>query len=181
MKARIAIAVGICLALAVPVIAQASLPSTNNTLIVPNKSVGGIGFGATPKEVVKAWGHAETTPCVGSCNYPGKNEGEQITVGFETKDNGKTYKAWSIFLNAGRKDVGGKSVPICPTPLGRFETSKGIHLCSTVGELKAAYPKVKKLPPYSYALGGPRETATYFTVVEGTKISGISVVAHPGG
>lgn len=93
MKARIVVALSVVLALALPAAAQARLPKTTDTLIVPAKSIGGVALGASPTSVTKAWG--KNKQCETQCVYEGKNSGELGSALLESTDNGATYKVWA--------------------------------------------------------------------------------------
>jgi hypothetical protein len=45
-------------------------------------------------------------------------------------------------IKTGVELSGSKDVANCDTPLAKYETSKKIHLCSKLGALKKAYPKL---------------------------------------
>ncbi|HEV7482478.1 MAG TPA: hypothetical protein VGO13_05200 [Solirubrobacterales bacterium] len=60
MKARIVAVLFATVALALPAAAQATLPKTTNTLIVPGKSIGGVALGGSVASVTKAWGPNKT-------------------------------------------------------------------------------------------------------------------------
>ena len=178
MKRRIAGLAGVVLALALPAATQAALPKKGGNLIVPSKSIGGFALGGSPAALVKAWGGRK---CEFVCSYEGKKLGETATALFETKGKGAAEKAWTIYVATGVRVAGARSIPNCGTPLTRYETSKGIHLCSTVAELTKAYPSIKELASIAYELKGPGKSRTEFLIGEGNRIIEISVQAHPGG
>jgi hypothetical protein len=183
MKARIVVVLSVTLALALPAAAQAGLPKTGNTLIVPAKSLGGVTLGASSKSVVKAWG--KTSECVYQCTYEGKNSGEIGSALLESKTTTSTPKVWNVFIAVSQTLVGKTEKPNFSTPLTRFKTSKGIGLSSKLSELKAAYHGLKKTTSLAggisaYELKGPKESFTSFTLNHG-RITEIQVASHPGG
>ncbi len=187
MKARIAIAFLATMALALPASAQAGLPKTSNTLIVPGKSIGGVALGSTVASVTKAWGTNKA--CEYQCLYQGKAGATETpslgSVLLESKAEGLPLKVWMVFINVGEQTGGAKVVPNFNTPLTRFKTAKGIGLGSKASELKQAYPAAKKdaiVPGVTvYTIEGPREIATIFTTGAANKVTGITVESHPGG
>lgn len=187
MKVRIAVVLGVTVALVLPAIAGAALPKTSNHLIVPNQSIGSVRLGAKLSAVLAAWGHPKQNCEKYFCNFEGakpKTGTPAIaSVGLEEKVKGKPPKVWTISLNVPQKEVKGTFRPDFNTPLTEFKTAKGIGLGSTVGALKNAYKGMKKYgtaPSYSYTLEGPGNSQTVF-VVNGTKITTIAVQSHPGG
>jgi hypothetical protein len=182
MKARIVVALSVTLALALPAAAQAGLPKTTNTLIVPAKSLGGVALGGSPTAVTKAWG--KNKQCEYQCLYEGKNPGELGSVLLESDANGANYKVWSVFITVSETIVGTTTKPNFETPLTRFKTSKGIGLGSSKRELTQAYHGLKQLGAesgiFQYMLKGPKESFTSFTVNRG-RVSTIGINSHPGG
>jgi hypothetical protein len=182
MKARIVVALSVALALALPAAAQAGLPKTTDTLIVPAKSLGGVTLGSSSTAVTKAWG--KNKQCEYQCLYEGRNPGELGSVLLESDANGASYKVWSVFITVSETIVGTTTKPNFETPLSRFKTSKGIGLGSSQKDLVAAYHGLKKLGAgsgvFAYTLKGPRESFTSFTVNRG-RVSSIGVNSHPGG
>jgi hypothetical protein len=188
MRARTVAVLLATLALALPAAAQAALPKTSNTLIVPGKSIGGVALGGSLSSVTKAWGPNKA--CEYQCLYEGKaGAGETPSLGsvlLETKTSGGPGKVWMIFINVAQKTIGDKLVPDFNTPLTRFRTAKGIGLGSKVTELKQAYHSAKKSSTGTsdlsfYTIKGPKEIATNFTVGAAGKITSIQVESHPGG
>lgn len=179
MKARFIAVAAVALALALPAAAQAALPKTADTLIVPAKSLGGVTLGSSATAVTKAWG--KNKACEYQCLYEGKNSGELGSVLLESNSSGGDYKVWTVFIAVSETIVGSTPKPNFDTPLTRFKTSKGIGLGSTAGELRGAYHAVKKLGPYVYSLAGPGESSTDFSFAADNKIVSIAVRSHPGG
>ncbi len=186
MRARTAAVLFAALALALPAAAQAGLPKTTDSLIVPGKSIGGVALGGSPASVTKAWGPNKA--CEYQCLYQGKaGAGESpslASVLLESKANGAPGKVWMISINVGEKTAGSKLIPDFTTPLTRLRTIKGIGLGSKLTELKQAYPAAKKASTAvdsTYLIKGPREIATYFTFGDAGMITGIQVESHPGG
>ena len=187
MKARIVAVLFATAALALPAAAQAALPKTTNTLIVPGKSIGGVALGGSVASVTKAWGPNKT--CEYQCLYEGKaGPTESAALGstlLETGAKGGAAKVWEVFIDVGQNDTGTNPTPNFNTPLTRFKTAKGIGLGSKVSELKQAYHAAKKQAVVAgltlYTIKGPREIATIFTVGAGNRITGINVESHPGG
>ena len=132
--------------LALPAATEAALPKVTSTLIVPNKSIGGVALGAKASQVTKAWG--ANKECEYSCVYegkPGRHETASLgSASLETKEEGAPAKVWLVFISVGEKTVGDKAVPNFNTPLTRFKTAKGIGLGSTASELTHAYHSAKK-------------------------------------
>jgi hypothetical protein len=186
MKLRLALSAccAIAVAAALPAVAGAGLPKQGNTLIVPNKSIGGIALGAKAAQVTAAWGGGK---CELQCVFEGPKSATggpaAASVLLEKKSESAPAKVWLISLNAGTKLRGNDSVPDFDTPLANFKTSKGIGIGSTVAELVKAYPKAKRHPVGEsayYSLSGPGEIATNFNTQE-KRITNIDVELHPGG
>jgi hypothetical protein len=187
MKARIVAVLFATMALALPAAAWAALPKTNNTLIVPGKSIGGVALGGSVGSVTKAWGPNKT--CEYQCQYAGTaGPTESAALGtalLETGASGGPFKVWEIFIDVGQNDTGTNPTPNFNTPLTRFKTAKGIGLGSNVSELKHAYRAAKKQVVVAgltlYTIKGPKEIATIFTVGATGRITGVTVESHPGG
>jgi hypothetical protein len=187
MKARIAAVLFATMALALPAAAQAALPKTTNTLIVPGKSIGGVALGGSVASVTKAWGANKT--CEYQCLYEGKaGPTESAATGsalLEAGAKGGANKVWEVFIDVGQNNTGTTPTPNFDTPLTRFKTAKGIGLGSKESELKRAYHGLKKqviVPGLTlYTIKGPKEIATIFTVGATGKVTGINVESHPGG
>jgi hypothetical protein len=186
MKLRLAAVACFALVLAVPAIAGAALPKPKTTLIVPNKSIGGVALNFKASQVKAAWGGScEEFRCLYEAPKKGTKTPSVASVALEgNATGGGTPKAWLISINVGRKTVGDESVPDFDTPLSEFKTSKGIGLGSTVAELTRAYPKAKKTPVPGgssfFTISGPGEIATTFATEE-NRITAVGVELHPGG
>jgi hypothetical protein len=191
IKLPIAALLSLALVLAVPFAAQATLPNTGNTLIVPGKSLGGVALGSSANKVKKAWGKAFHCPY--QCLYQGKapKGGTAATASVLLENPGANptpvaskARVWTVFINVGDNLVGTKLKPNFNTPLTRFRTAKGIGIGSTTSQLKHAYHGLRKTGDFSnvvgYSLDGKGTVTTEFTLVRG-KITGIAVRSHPGG
>ena len=170
MKPRMVAVFSMALALALPALSQAAYPKTKNKSIVLAKSIGGFSLGGSHKALARAWG-APSSSCDQTCEYNGKNSGSHAEVRFGTKS------AFEITILTAIKLVRGKDLADCSTPLTKYATSKGIHLCSTVRQLKTAYHGVKKLGSSAYALNGPGKTQTTFSLDGDNRIFAIGVQA----
>jgi hypothetical protein len=187
MTARIAVLLGAILALALPASAGAALPKLSTTLIVPGKSIGGVALGATASAVKKAWGN--TKSCEFECAYEGGKHGDETATNagvlLENSASGKgPAKVWRVFITVGQKKVGDEPKPDFNTPLTEFETSKGIGIGSTIGEVQKAYPGAKKEGDAgftNFTLKGKGEIETTFTCAGAPKVTSILVSSHPGG
>jgi hypothetical protein len=187
MKARTVAVLFAVAALALPAAAQAALPKTGNTLIVPGKSIGGVALGGSTASVTKAWGSNKT--CEYQCLYEGKaGPTESPALGsvlLESGAKGGAYKVWEVFIDVGQNNTGTNPTPNFNTPLTRFKTAKGIGLGSKESELKRAYHGLKKqviVPGLTlYTIKGSKEIATIFTVGATSRITGVTVESHPGG
>jgi hypothetical protein len=165
MKARTVVAVGVAAALAVPAFAQAApLPKdTNNSLIVPQKSVGALKLNSTIAQAYAAWGK------VSSCNAGGCDYGSQIgssgQASFQLAKTTETNAALvvSITIAISRSSTGKANFK---TPLSRYRTAKGIGLDSSVKELKRAYPHLTANAG-AYFLKGAGESSTLFLAEKG--------------
>jgi hypothetical protein len=188
MKLRLAVLSSCACALALvalPALASAGLPQASSTLIVPNKSIGGVALGAKVAQVTNAWG---ATKCEFQCLYEAPKKGLRTpataSVLLEQKSETAPAKVWLISLNAGFKPSGSESVPDFDTPLAEYKTSKGIGIGSTIAELTRAYPKAKRqsVPggsPY-FMISGGGEIGTIFSTAE-NRVTNVVVELHPGG
>jgi hypothetical protein len=186
---RLAVVLCAIVALVLPGAASAALPKTNNTLIVPGKSIGGVALGMSGGKVKKAWGTTENCPyqCVYKATTPKLDNPAYGSVlllkpdGTNPTPVASDATVWTVALNAGYKRVGTKLVPDFKTPLTRFKTAKGIGIGSTTSQLKGAYHGLKKLGAGTvYSLSGKGTIATEFTLVAG-RITSIAVRLHPRG
>lgn len=174
MKARSVLALLAALMLLVPAAALAAYPKSKDRTVVTGKSIGGLALGSSPQKDEATWGKANPK-CEQLCNYSGSGE-DTAEVRFETKD-GTHFKAFEISIRTAVKLTGSKDLADCATPLAKYETSKGIHLCSTLGELKKAYPGLKK-ESTSYVLQGPGQARTTFGMDDAGKVFFIGVASH---
>lgn len=183
MKVRSVAVMSVVLALALPAAAQAALPKTGDTLIVPAKSIGGVVLGGSPTSVTKAWG--KNKACESQCIYEGhKGTEESAALGnvlLEPNSNGADYKVWAVYIAVGEATVGTTLKPNFNTQLTQLKTAKGIGLGSTVAELRHAYRQVKKEGLTGYTLAGPRESSTDFSLSASGRIETITIRSHPGG
>jgi hypothetical protein len=170
MKARLKLGAILVLALVLPAVAQASLPSTKNTSIVPAKSLGGVKLGSSLAAASGAWGKGGTCG-EASCGYEGKSKG---AASFLLSGN----KVVEANIALGR--VGTTTKLNFNTPLTQFRTAKGIGLGSTVSQLKSAYAGLKKVATDYYNLPGPGTSATGFTVLSG-RVESIRIQSQPLG
>jgi hypothetical protein len=168
MKPRTVAVFSMTLALAVPAVSQAAYPKTKNKSIVLAKSIGGFSLGGSPKALARAWG-APSSKCDVTCDYNGKSGGSHAEVQFVTN------RAVDITILTAIHLVGNKDIADCSTPLTKYETSKGIHLCSTVRQLKNAYHTVKKLGTSAYVLKGAGGKETTFSKDDNNTIFAIAV------
>lgn len=176
-RACIAAAVAGVLVMALAPLAHASLPKTIKKTIVPGKSIGGLGLGGTTASVEKAWGPYPGGKCEQICTYGAPKGGSAGEVRLETTDS-VHFKVFEVLIKTEVEFSGGKDVANCATPLVKYETSKKIHLCSKLGALKKAYPKLKKDGSSAYVLSGPGKKATIFSLTEDNKVFLISIVSH---
>jgi len=165
------------LALAAASPAAAGLPKPAAKTIVPGKSIGGLGFGGSQASVEKAWGPYPGGTCEQICTYGAPHGGAAGEVRLESADS-VHYKAFEVLIRTGIESKGAKDVAGCDTPLVGWKTSKGIHLCSKVGELKKAYPGLRPDGASAYVLKGPGQAATIFSLTEDKLVFLISIVAR---
>jgi hypothetical protein len=163
MKARISLALGVAAVLALPAIAQASLPSSKSTLIVPAKSLAGLKLNSSLAAASAAWGKGGSCSPSG-CEYglPSNPSGTASFV-LATKTEGAPLLVVEITIGVGR--TGTK--PNFNTPLARYKTSSGIGLGSTVAALKHAYPHLISSSTGVYGLVGAGESGTTFVAEKG--------------
>jgi hypothetical protein len=167
----------LALVLGVPALASATLPKTSTKSIVPGKSIGGLGLGGSQASVEKVWGPYPGGDCEQICTYSAPKGGATGEVRFETTDS-VHFKAFEVLIKTEVEFAGGKDVANCDTPLTKYQTSKGIHLCSTAGAVKKAYPKAVKEGD-AYVLKGPGKARTLFSLTEDNKVFFISITSRP--
>jgi hypothetical protein len=175
MRVRISLVTGVVLALTLAAGAQAALPTTRSTLIVPVKSLAGVKLGASLASATAAWGKGGTCGESG-CNYESAKD-KDGTASFLMAQTSTTapIEVVKVSIEAGVTNVsssGGKKN--FDTPLDRFKTAQGIGIGSTVAKLKHAYPALKKSSAGLFDLAGPGQSLTLFEVEEG-RVAGISM------
>ena len=121
--------------MAVAAVSAARLPSPKTTLIVPGRSIAGVKIGMNQAQVFHRWGSTHCIP--GVCTWQGHgnaSHAERATVSF--------YKGSviQIDINAG---TSGTNLKFKPGQLSKWKTGKNIHLGSTRGAVKRAYPAAK--------------------------------------
>ncbi len=165
MKARLAIGLAAVLVLALPLAANAALPSAGSTLIVPNKSIGGVKLGSSLAAATSAWGKGGTCG-VSGCTYAAA-QGHGGTASFlvAATVTGGPEKVVSVDVEAGLLGNSGKRN--FNTPISRFKTANGIGVGSTVSQLRHAYPHLTKRAANYYVILGPAVTFTGFGILEG--------------
>jgi hypothetical protein len=168
MKLRPATFIAALLALAMlPALAQASLPSIHSTLIVPNKSLGGVKLGSSLAAATGAWGKGGTCS-ISSCSYTttGDRTGDASFLVAATTVGGPE-RVVSVSIEAGLLGTTGVKHSY-NTLLTRFRTAGGIGLGSTLAQLHHAYHHLAKEAGADYfTLKGPGESFTSFNVEEG--------------
>jgi hypothetical protein len=136
--------------------ALANLPSQHDKQIVPFKSIGGLRLGDSFAAARKAWGKpAAPSHCDGtsSCTYEGKNGEAVFDVG--------THGVFNVYIEINLDTLH----PSWKTPLTAFQTSKGIHLGSTLAQIKAAYPGGGGVSTGGYyGVKGPHGTELFFFI-----------------
>jgi hypothetical protein len=166
MKVRLALVLGVAVALAAPALAQAaSLPHATSTLIVPAKSLAGVKLNSSIAAAVSAWGKGGSCTASG-CDY-GSTSGSLGTASFLAAKRSETdpLLVVEISISVGRT---GKSLkPNFKTPLTRYRTASGIGLGSTVKELKHAYPQLVTEQGKVFSLKGAGESMTTFVAENG--------------
>jgi hypothetical protein len=136
--------------------ALANLPSQHDKRIVPFKSIGGVRLGDSFAAARKAWGTtAGPSHCDGtsSCTYEGKNSEAVFDIG--------SHGVFDVYIEINLNTLH----PIWKTPLTAFQTSKGIHLGSTLAQIKAAYPGGGGVSTGGYyGVKGPHGTDLFFFI-----------------
>lgn len=176
-------------ALALPAFASAALPKTDNPLIVPGKSIGGVSLAAGPDPAKQAWGQGRgkcSPPGIaGSCSYSRANSAfGSAFFSWAPIGSGKIERVNDIAINAGR-DVDGDLK--LDTKLAKFKTKKGIHLGNKGYAVAAAYPKAKfthgDTDNFQLTTGkGSAKVTTTFQLDgqgKGRPVTGISIVRSP--
>jgi hypothetical protein len=132
MQRATAVAAVALLALALPAAAQARLPKTNNTKIVPGTSIAGVKLDMTRNQLFAKWG--KTSCDSASCIWEGpgtRGKNERAVVSFV---NGKVVQ---IAISAATK---GSNLKFKPGVLSTWKTSKGISLGTPKSKVPIAYP-----------------------------------------
>ena len=145
--------------------AEAKLPATQNKLIVPGKSMGGVKLDMTKAAVNKRWGKGTCFAggVSGACEYVARKEQyagqyERAVVSYyENKVIGISIQA--AYTQSTHKLV--------PGPLNKWKTDKGVHLGSKKAAVPRAYPKAQdnnaESPGYNLIIGSGRNlTVTEF-------------------
>jgi hypothetical protein len=127
-----AAAVAAVLALALPAAASAHLPQTDNTSIVPGKSMGGVKLDMKKSKVMDKWGSAKCQP--GFCSWDGKGDPGQKEYATVSFVDGLVVQ---IVVHA---KFTGDNLKFKAGPLAKWETSKHIHLGSKKSAVPTAYP-----------------------------------------
>jgi hypothetical protein len=130
------------LVLALPVAAQAKLPSPKSKTIVFGKSIAGVKLGMSLDAAKKVWGTGSicadsvgATVTTTKCSWADKKNGSATF----TTTNGKVTV---ISLSPAVKNVLKQQFKLSG-PITAFKTSKGIAIGSTLKALQKAYPKAK--------------------------------------
>lgn len=167
MKARITIALVAAFALAIPAAAvQAAQPNAKSTLIVPNKSLGGVKLGSSLAAAEAAWGKNGTCTASG-CTYT-TSSGKVGSASFLLAALAPGARATVVSVSVEAGLLGTATKLNFNSPLDRFRTVSGIGIGSTVKRLRHAYPHlIKETGASFYTLKGPGEGFTGFDVVEG--------------
>jgi hypothetical protein len=180
VKAPTCVAFAATLAFVLPAAALGALPTPSSNLIVPGVSVGGVTLGSSLAEGTAAWGKGGVCgagdvrdPAI-ECTYTTKGEltGE-AAFGLEegTVVTDAFIDAWPSKSKLRAPDFS--------TPLARLKTANGIHLDSTLKQLEAAYPHIKKSAVRGltlYLILAPDGAVTHFDFYKG-RVVGIEVVA----
>jgi hypothetical protein len=165
MKARLSIGLAVAFALALPLSANAALPSAGSTLIVPNRSIGGVRLGSSLANAAAAWGKGGTCS-VSGCSYTvAQGRGGTASFLVAATHTGGPEKVVAVSLEAGLQGNTGKRN--FNTAVTRFRTANGIGIGSTVSQLRRAYPHITKRLPAFYEILGPGVTFTGFSIAEG--------------
>jgi hypothetical protein len=141
--------------------AHAALPTLQNHLIVPNKSIAGIQLNESYAAAGKAV-HSSGCSKLHGCNFSGANHSD-FNVQFAST-NGTSFFVGEISITAG---FNGNGVPVFKPPLTALKTASGIGLGSTARKVKAAYPKVTGNPREGYFLNGRGQLRTLFQFTNG--------------
>jgi hypothetical protein len=155
---RLLVAVPV-LALAVPVIAAARVPSPATKLIVPGKSIGGISIGMNYKAAEKLWGTPSSCakPVLaagGGCSYTGPTNTSKYGTASFNWSQGKVIEV-TIQANESRSQK-----YTLTGPLTKFKTATGIGLLSSRAAVRRAYPRFKVNGTFGYFATGPGKHVT---------------------
>jgi len=174
MRVRVSLLASVVLALVLAAGAQAALPTTHSTLIVPVKSLAGVKLGASLASATSAWGKGGTCSDSG-CNYESAKD-KDGTASFIVAQTSTPapIKVVKVSIEAGLMSLAYGAKKNFDTPLDRFKTANGIGIGSTVSKLKQAYPHIKKSNANLFDLPGPGESVTLFEIEEG-HVAGISM------
>lgn len=135
-------------ALVLPAASSASFPKTDEPLIVPGESIGGVAIGDKPTQAEHAWGEDRgncSGVATGGCTYSrtGAFPLGAAYFGWSSGDDGfpRSFRSVdSVSITLGTDPDGDY---VFDTKLTKFRTKKGIGLGSKKGAVKAAYPKAR--------------------------------------